>query len=199
MDGEPLGVILAGGPGKRLGGKKPWRMIGDKRLIDLALENISQVCRKVVVVAVDIGQFADLPCQLIADRWPGQGPLAALATAMLETEEDGFLVLPVDLPLVRVPLLELILSKRHGQRSVSVQGPGGKEPLLAYYSRECLPTALRMLEQGERRPTSLLNSIRPLMITREQVHEVDPDDLSFINVNFPEDLEKARRIMGGGK
>ena len=195
---EPLGVILAGGPGVRLGGKKPWRMIGDKRLIDLALENISRVCPKVAIVTVDVTQFAEFTCQLIADRWPGQGPLAALVTAMLETEDNGFLVLPVDLPLVRVPLLKLILAKSQGQRAVSVQGPGGKEPLLAYYSRDCLPAAMRLLKQGERRPTSLLNSIRPLMITREEVHQVDPEDMSFINVNFPEDLEKARTIMQGG-
>ena len=69
---------------------------------------------------------------------------------------------------------------------------------MAYYSRDCLPAAMRLLKQGELRPTSLLNSIRPLMITREEVHQVDPEDMSFINVNFPEDLEKARTIMQGG-
>lgn len=188
------GVVLAGGPGSRIGGDKPWRTVGGRRLIDLALEKASRICPQCLVVTGQVDQFLDLPYRVITDRWPGQGPLAAMATAFLDSQAESILLLPVDAPLLQLALLELVLKLRPGHKAVAAQGPGGIEPLLAWYSRDCLPTALRLMESGERRPRLLLDTIGARILTREEVAQADPEDLSFLNVNFPQDLEKAERI-----
>ncbi|MGD8563877.1 MAG: molybdenum cofactor guanylyltransferase [Desulfarculaceae bacterium] len=191
---SPLGVILAGGPGNRLGGDKPFRTVWGKRLIDLALETLSQVCSKQVVVTSQVGAMADLPCDIIADRWPGQGPLAALATAFLDMNCDSLLVIPVDTPLVSVDLLRLVAQPQEGDRAVALAGPRGLEPLLAWYHSSCLPPALRLIEANDRRPRKLLEVVKARIIPLDQVHAIDPEGLSFLNVNFPRDLERARKI-----
>lgn len=187
-------VVLAGGPGSRLGGGKPWRTLAGRRLVDLALERARELCPQVVVAAVDCADFADLTCPIVADRWPGQGPLASLATVLLDTPATSVLLLPVDAPLMRPALLRRILELSPGRQAVACQGPGGLEPLMAWYSRACLPEAQRMVQAGELRLRLLLRHVDAYILSREEVARLDPEDLSFINVNFPQDLERAERI-----
>ena len=191
MQAQLTGVVLAGGPGRRLGGGKPWRTLGGRRLVDIALARARQLCPQVVVLAADAADFADLDCRVIADRWPGQGPLAALATAFLDTPATSVLLLPVDAPLMRPALLKRVLELSPGQRAVAPRGPGGLEPLMAWYSRSCLKQALAMVETGEKRARLLLEAVGAYIMDRAEVAQVDPDDLSFINVNFPQDLDRA--------
>ena len=56
---------------------------------------------------------------------------------------------------------------------------------MSWYSRDCLEPARRMLGQGEKRLRFLLNRVGGRIMTREEVAQVDPEDLSFVNVNFP--------------
>ncbi|BEQ17055.1 molybdenum cofactor guanylyltransferase [Desulfoferula mesophila] len=194
MRPELTAVVLAGGPGTRMGGGKPWRTLAGRRLIDLALERAGELCPQVVVSAVDCADFADLSRPVVADRWPGQGPLAALVTAFLDTPATSILLLPVDAPLMRPALLRRILERRAGQKAVCCEGPGGLEPLMAWYDRGCLPLARKMLEEGEWRLRLLLKRSGALIIDRQETLSLDPDNLSFLNVNFPQDLELAERL-----
>lgn len=187
------GAVLAGGPGSRLGGGKPFREVAGRRLIDLALAALGRVCPRTMIVTNDVAAYADHPCLVLADRWPGRGPLAALATAFLDSPAEGLLLLAVDMPLVRPELLAA-LARAHGREKVLAPlGPRWPEPLLAYYGRDCLPAILRLLEQGEWRPRMLLKAVGATLMPREEVVRYDPEGLSFLNVNFPEDLAQAER------
>lgn len=188
------GAVLAGGPGRRIGGGKPWCTVGGRRFIDLALDQARRVCPQCMVVTGRVEDFLDLDCAVIADRWPGQGPLAALATAFLDSPAQEILLLPVDAPLLQPTLLELLLKLRPGHKAVAAQGPGGVEPLLAWYHRDCLPTIQRLAQAGEKRPRLLVEAVKARVLSRQEVAAVDPEDLSFLNVNFPEDLQKAEQI-----
>ncbi|MBI5523836.1 MAG: NTP transferase domain-containing protein [Desulfarculus sp.] len=200
-DPGPLrGVVLAGGPGSRLGGGKPWRTVAGRRLIDLAGTALERAGLPVLVVTVDVAACAGLPWEIIADRWPGQGPLAALVTAFLDSDAGGVVLLAVDLPLVR-PALLARLAAAHGLcQALAIQGPRGwPEPLLAYYSRGCLPAAQRLLDSGEGRPRMLLGAVRTSFLAPAEVARLDPEGLSFLNVNYPEDLERANQAaLAGG-
>lgn len=191
---SPWGLVLAGGPGRRMGGDKPLREIAGRRLIDRALDTLSQVCRRTLVVAVDVAALAWLPVPVIRDRWPGQGPLNAIATAFLDSEAPALMVMAVDLPLVDPKLLKLIVSGHKDDKARAPMGDKGPQPLLAYYHRKCLPAALRLLEEGERKTRLLLEAVGARYIPLEEVLKVDPEQLSFFNVNYPEDLEKARQL-----
>ncbi len=195
---HPWGVVLAGGPGSRMGGRKPFREIEGRRLIDMVLDSLGQVCSRLLVMTNDVAALADLPCAVLADRWPGQGPLAALATVFLDTDAPGIVLLAVDLPLAQPSLLQA-LAQAHGRhQALAPLGPRWPEPLLAYYSRDCLPAALRLLKQGDRRPRMLLPAVGASLLSREEVARLDPQDMSFFNVNYPQDLETAARLLREG-
>lgn len=188
------GVVLAGGPGSRMGGGKPLKEIAGRRLIDRALDTLGSVCPKTMVVAVDVAGLAGLQVPVIRDRWPGQGPLNAIATAFLDSEAESLMVMAVDLPLVDPKLLKLIITGPKEDKARAPMGEKGPQPLLAYYHRKCLPAAMRLLEEGELRTRMLLKAVGASYISREEVLKVDPDELSFLNVNYPEDLDKAYQL-----
>jgi molybdopterin-guanine dinucleotide biosynthesis protein A len=190
----PWGVVLAGGPGKRMGGDKPLKEIAGRRLIDRALDTLDKVCQQTMVVTVDIAGLADLQVPVIRDRWPGKGPLNAITTAFLDSEAESIVVMAVDLPLVEPKLLELVAFGPEDDKARAPMGLKGPQPLLAYYHRLCLPAAMRQLEKGELRIRFLLKAVGASYIPLEEVHKVDPEELSFLNVNYPEDLEKAYKI-----
>jgi molybdopterin-guanine dinucleotide biosynthesis protein A len=187
------GAVLAGGPGSRLGGGKPFKEIAGRRLIDLALKSLGRVCPQLMIVTNDVAAYAEHPCLVLADRWPGRGPLAALATAFLDSPAQGVLLMAVDMPLVRPELLAALALAHGREKALAPLGPRWPEPLLAYYSRDCLPAIMRLLEQGDRRPRMLLKAVGAELMPREEVLAHDPEGLSFMNVNFPEDLEQAER------
>jgi molybdopterin-guanine dinucleotide biosynthesis protein A len=156
---------------------------------------MAQVCPRQVVVTVDPAVLADAPCTIIRDRWPGQGPMAAFVTAFLDTGAQAILVMAVDLPLVRPKLLELLaFGGEPEDRARTPMGPGGPEPLLAYYHRRALPAAMRLLEKGDKRPRMLLKAVGARYFSPQETAQADPEGLSFFNVNYPEDLQKAHRL-----
>jgi molybdopterin-guanine dinucleotide biosynthesis protein A len=177
-----------------MGGDKPLKKIAGRRLIDRALDTVSLMCSKILVVTVDVAGLAGLQVPVLRDRWPGQGPLNAIATAFLDSQAESFMVLAVDLPLVEPKLLKLIVSGSKDHTALAPMGDKGPQPLLAYYHRKCLPAALRLLEKGELRTRMLLKAVGAGYIPREEVLKVDPDELSFLNVNYPEDLDEAYQL-----
>jgi molybdopterin-guanine dinucleotide biosynthesis protein A len=194
---QTVGLVLAGGEGRRLGGGKPFRLLAGKRLIDHALDALDQVCAKTTVITGQVADFADLDCEVIADRWPGEGPMAAVVSALLDTGAENLLVLAVDLPLVRPQLLRLLM-EQHGQaKAVAPLGPRGVEPLLALYSRACLPVGKRLLDKGERRTRRLLEGVRAKYLPEKMVRQVDPNGQSFLNINRPEDMAQAESLASG--
>ena len=192
---EPLGVLLAGGMGRRMGGNKPHRLLCGKRLIDRALEILGQVCPSYIVVTGDPADLPGLDCPVLGDIWPGLGPLGGLLTAFMKTNATWIQAFPVDAPLVNPELLRVLHRRAQGQSAVVIRAPKGLEPLLAVYSRQCLPEAQRFLEQGERRPWRLLEACGALEVAWQEVSHLDPEEHTFLNINRDEDLARAQEIL----
>jgi molybdopterin-guanine dinucleotide biosynthesis protein A len=65
---------------------------------------------------------------------------------------------------------------------------------LAYYHRDALPAARRLFQRGERRTRLLLEAVGARLLEPDQTARADPEGLSFLNVNYPEDLDRALRL-----
>lgn len=191
---EPLGVVLAGGSGRRMGGDKPFRLLAGRTLLERALDNLAPFCSRRMVVAGDLAPLVHLPCELLADRWPGQGPLAAILTVLLDSRAQSILVVAADLPLVQAKVLELLIRRSGDGWAVAAAGPRGPEPLLAVYDRRCLSAARRLVDSGERRARMLLEEVQARSLDPREMAEADPEGLSLLNINRPQDLERAEGL-----
>lgn len=92
------GYVLAGGQSSRMGQDKALLSLGGKPLVQHAVSKLRRVCREVAILSAR-PELADFG-RLVPDRHPGCGPLAGMEAALLETQCDWNLFLPVDVPFL---------------------------------------------------------------------------------------------------
>jgi molybdenum cofactor guanylyltransferase len=211
-------VILAGGNGRRLGAEKALLEFGNRPLICWTAEKLLLVADEVVVVARDeaharrlqeiISSFALAPGLRVIftwDRVAGFGPVAGLSAGMKKTHGDFAFATGCDLPFLNPQvierLFELVNEDEEGyDAAVPVQPNGFFEPLHCVYHREKMLSACeRAMQRAERRIHAPLQELCVRRILVDLLRPIDPDLLSFFNLNTREDLEKARMLWPDSK
>lgn len=191
-------VIQAGGRSERMGRDKARVLLAGRPLITHVLERVAHLGTEVLVTTNAPEDYAFLGVRLAGDEHPGAGALAGLRTALRAARHETVLVLACDLPFVCLPLLEHMLGLAPEADAVVPRWHGEFEPLHAVYRRTCLPAIERSLDEGRRRMISFLPAVRLTVVEDDQVAAYDPQGLTFFNVNTPDDLRAAERILAGG-
>jgi len=161
----------------------------------------SEVAGEVVVasrgaLAVDVARV--LPgLRVVRDRHRVRTPLVGLLAGAEALDCSYVAALPCDLPFVRPLLLERLFRAAEGRDAAIPRWPDGRiEPLVAVYRRDALVVAARASLAAEER--SLLAMIRRLDRARfvpiEALRSADAALVSFVNVNTPGELARARRL-----
>lgn len=149
-------------------------------------EFVARIVAEAAGTAVLIGdpaQYAAFPYPVVADRYPGEGPLGGILTALRHTSDDWNLVVACDMPGLSATFLTRILemAEQRGADALMPVGPSGRpEPLCAVYHRRALQPLEAEFQAGQRKVTAALAAIRT---ERLPVGEV----AMFHNVNTPED------------
>lgn len=208
-------VILAGGNSLRLGAEKSLLEFEGKSLICWTVEILSQATDEVIIVARDrrhaerlertiFESNADAGSELSKafftwDSIPGFGPVAGLEAGMRRARGRLAFATGCDLPFLKLEvidrLFELADVMEGYEAAVPVQPNGFFEPLHSVYDREKMQSAcIRALENGERRIHVPLQELCVNHISIDQLRPLDPDLLSFFNLNTRADLETARAL-----
>ncbi|MDP4003405.1 molybdenum cofactor guanylyltransferase MobA [Methylobacterium sp. NEAU K] len=191
-----LGLILAGGLARRMGGgDKPLLRLGGRTLLDRIAERLAPQCGAGLVLSAngDPARFADFPGPVLPDPVPGlPGPLAGILAGLdfaAGHRPDVTHVLSVsgDAPFLPGDLAVRLVRTLDGA-TVAVAASGGRE----HYTVALWPVVLRtdlrstLVERGERR----VGAFMARHGTRAVAWPTDPID-PFLNVNTPEDLAVA--------
>ncbi len=182
--------VLAGGRSLRMGLDKA-RAKSDGRAMALRVaDEAAAVCGTVSLVG-DPLLYAELGLPVIADRFPGQGPLAGMEAALAATKCGANLIVACDMPAVRPGLLEeLFEAAEDGSAdcAVPMHGDGRLEPLCAVYQRRCHPAILSALEAGVRKVTDALRLFAQHSLAIRYLRVSDP--AAFANLNTPDDWHR---------
>lgn len=196
---DPIGVVLAGGAGRRIGGDKAAVALHGRPLVAYPLRAMQAVLAEVVVVAKADSELPPLPgvpvwTEPAEPRHPLVGIVHALERATpppgLGEPARAVLVCAGDLPFADPEVLELVAhADARGAPAVVPRAGGRVQPLLARYE----PAALAPLAAAlARRPVPSLTAAVDALGPR--VLDVD-DERSFFNVNAPEDLLTATALL----
>ena len=99
------------------------------------------------------------------------------------------------MPFLDLKLLRYMILLSPGQDVVIPRVGGLTEPLHAIYSKRCLQPIERVLAGDGRRIIGFFSEVRVRYIEEQEVKLFDPQYLSFLNINTPADLEKARSLV----
>ena len=202
---DTLGLILAGGAGRRVGGAdKGLLPLCGRPLVEHVLERLRHQCARVLIVANrNIDEYARL-APVVRDEVSGHaGPLAGLAAAFgfLQANRhalpDWLLTAPADCPDPPRDLATRLRATLRADDDVAcalATVAGKREPLFAMYRVGLAPDAWRASAQDALRehgsPTRWLAARGAL-----PVDFGDPGDV-FHNLNTPEDFHEYERTHG---
>jgi molybdenum cofactor guanylyltransferase len=187
---RPIGAILAGGAGLRIGGDKATVELQGKPLICYPLEALDQVVKKVAILAKSSTKLPPLSgvAVWIEPERP-RHPLVGITQALALAGGRPVLVCAADLPFVTPELIRRLARADPGRAPAVVACAGGTmNPLLGCYQ----PKALELLA-GPARAASA-----PLLETVATIDPVlidagDPDEL--FDVDTPDDLLLAAAML----
>ena len=181
-------VILAGGKGRRMGGKdKGLLNFKDSALIRHVIEAVSRQSRQIMINANrNLDQYAALGYPVIQDQSQDfQGPLAGFYSAMLAATTDYILTLPCDGPIIVDDYLEKMRQALNDSGADIIVASDGErmQPVYALIPVRLKSSLQRFLDAGERK----------IVIWYKQ-HQTATADFSrdrvlFTNFNTLEDID----------
>lgn len=195
-----LGVLLAGGLARRMGGgDKPMKTVGGRTILTRIVARLAPQCDGLIVNANgDLARFGFLGLPVVADDVPGfAGPLAGILAALdwaAEHRPDIAWVLSAatDTPFLPADLVPRLHAARvAADRPLAVARSGERtHPVIGLW-----PVGLR----ADLRHALVVEDVRRVdrwtarHSVAEAVWPADPYD-PFFNANAPEDLAAAEAI-----
>ncbi len=202
MSAEIPGVILAGGAARRMGGiDKTGLDLGGRTMLEHVHERLRKQVSSIIINSNEAGNDHLKGFTVKADTVPGRaGPLAGVLTGLEWAADHGYdqiVTVAGDTPFFPENLVD---------RFVAATGAGGECIALAATRDESIlrrhavfglwPVALRhdlqhAIKTGTRKVVAWADR-HPVTNVEFIVTDIDP----FFNVNSPEDLDSARRLLG---
>ena len=198
-------AILSGGASSRMGQDKALlKLEGDARpLLARVIERVAPLVDEIFIVSPDREEYRQFGVPIVADRFPGEGPLGGIATALEATTCDRCLIVACDMPFLNPALLRWMLERRDRAEVAVPVTPGesrqGRSDVAhvahALYDVSALPAIERAIARGERQAARLLAAVRATPIEVEESSRFDPGLRSLFSVNTPADLAQASRWL----
>ncbi len=191
------GVILTGGESRRMGRDKLTLQVGDQTILARARETVATVCGETILVGGSEGGSGN-GARRVPDRRPEiAGPLAGIEAGLATARYPLVFVAAGDMPFLSVALIEHLLVRLKPPTLAAVPFHGGRpHPLCAAYHRDLLPEVSAALDHRVRAVREFLAGLESVEYVEELGGFGDPD-LMLMNVNAPEDLERARALVAG--
>ncbi|PTM39114.1 molybdenum cofactor guanylyltransferase MobA [Bosea sp. 124] len=200
-DVRTLGLLLAGGLARRMGGgDKPLRLIAGRSILAHVIERLGPQSDGLLVNANgDPGRFADYGLPVVADDVPDfAGPLAGILAgldwmAARRPELEWLVSVAADTPFIPHDLVARLHAAReaHGQPLACAASGGWTHPVIGLWPvslREDLRHALTIEDE---RKIDRWTARHGCASAEWPVAPVDP----FFNANRPDDLAEAERLF----
>lgn len=187
---RPVGAILAGGEGVRIGGEKATVELHGQPLICYPLEAVRQVVKRMAILAKSDTKLPPLSGVAVwIEPEKPRHPLVGITQALALAGGRPVLVCAADLPFVTPELVRRLVRADPGRApAVVASARGTMQPLLGCYQ----PRALDLLSREARAPSGavreIIAAIDPLPVEAD-----DPDEL--FDVDTPDALLQAAAML----
>ena len=166
--------------------------VGGQPIVDRVHTALAARCREVLLVGD--GRTSSGARRISTERPGRQGPLAGIEAGLAAARYPLVFVAAGDVPFLPASLVGQLLERlARGRADAVVPRYGGMEhPLCAAYGRWLLPRIGAALDGGVRSVRDLLAALAAVEYVEEELARLGDPDLFLMNVNTPEDLERAR-------
>jgi molybdenum cofactor guanylyltransferase len=199
---EVLAYVLAGGGSRRFGRDKALVQFGTSPLLVGIVEVAQASCAGVMVVAnQEKYKNIEAGLKIVEDRWPGEGPLGGIITALHRTAATApncqwNLILSCDMPFLTGDWLRFLVARAQNSAAEVVlpHSTHGPEPLCACYRTDAVVALQTVFDGGVRKVTEALKHVRTEVLDEPVWKRFDSAERLFWNMNTPADFDEARRL-----
>jgi molybdenum cofactor guanylyltransferase len=198
-----LGLVLAGGLARRMGGGDKARIeIAGVSILDRVLATLSAQCPRMIINANgDPARFEDTGLPVVPDNVSGHpGPLAGVLAgldwmAAQNTGLEWMVSVPGDCPFLPDDLVERLHAARReaGVPLACARSGEWRHPVVALWPVALREDLRKALVEEDMRKIEVWTARHGVAIADWPAEPVDP----FLNVNTPEDVARAERIAAG--
>ncbi len=213
--GLKTGYVLAGGGSTRFGQDKALVEIGGRPMLDRMIDLMRRVTPKLKIVAPR-EKYAEFGVETVADRWPGEGPLGGIITALLDAAADSpqttpnqrsqvtnqeagawCLIVSCDMPFLTEDWLKFLIQRAESSAAEVVlpRSASGFEPLCACWRLRAAEALRQAFERGVRKMMDGVREVKAEVLDEKDWKRFDSAGRLFLNMNTPADYEEARRIL----
>jgi molybdopterin-guanine dinucleotide biosynthesis protein A len=181
-----------------MGRDKRLLRVGEQALLHRGLSVLQRLFAEVLVVLAE--PFPELTGQgfrVVTDLIPNCAALGGLYTGLSAASHPRIFVAGCDMPFLNPEAIRR-LAELAGQADVVMpELVTGLEPLHAVYSKACLSHLERMAKTHRLRVQDLVEvpGLTVRLVPEKDFLDIDPQLLSFFNINTPADLEFARKLL----
>jgi molybdenum cofactor guanylyltransferase len=196
---DVVGVLLAGGLARRMGGgDKSLRQLGDRTILEHVIERTRpQVAAMVLNANGDPTRFARFGLPVAADVVEGfAGPLAGVLTGMewARTKRPGgawIATIATDTPFFPKDLVARMRQAVEGAELACASSNGRANPVFGLWPVRLADDLRRAMVEEEIRKVDVWTARYRLVEVDFPAEPFDP----FFNANRPEDLAEAERLL----
>lgn len=199
---QTAAIILCGGKSSRMGRDKATLPFGPELMLQRVIRLLSEVVdsSRMVIVTAQSQKLPTLPQDVTVtqDQREGRGPLEGLSAGLsaLPSDIDAAYVTSCDVPLL-VPAFVSRMFELLGHHEIAVPCEAGQyHPLAAVYRPSVLERIQQLLSANQLRASFLFDDTDTRSVSMDELRVVDPDLLTLVNLNQPEDYQAALKIAG---
>jgi molybdopterin-guanine dinucleotide biosynthesis protein A len=191
------GIILSGGQNARMGGRnKAFLRLGGLYFLDWIINTLSNACCELLLATREPALYSEWELKIVEDILQVRSPLTGLHAGLANIQADYAFCTSCDTPLLKSEIVQLLIDSIEPGYDVIVPASGTYyQPTCAVYSRRCIPFIEKQLNLGDLKTDHLYAKIKLKEIPYERFEAIDPNLKSFFNVNTPEDIRSAARLL----
>ncbi len=191
-------AILAGGKSRRFGKNKLLLEYKGKSFLQLTIDKLSEISKEIIIAGRNFEeiQACTYKYKCFKDDYILKASIVGIHTALKYSNNDMVLVVAGDLPLLKSEVLKLLVSKYISCNCEAVIPVvrGFIEPLVALYSRKTLDIIEENIENNKLKIADFIKKIDIYKLSEKEIKVVDPELVSFFNINTKEDYSKLLKM-----
>lgn len=190
-------AIIAGGQSRRMGRDKAFVELGGKALIERVIARSANLGQsETILITNKPAQYAHLGLRMFGDILRDKGSLGGIYTALTRAKSPDVLVLACDMPFVNTDLLQYMVEQCRDEFDIVVPTVDGyPQGLHAIYKKTCIAPIAAQLAANRLKIIRFYDQMRVRYLDEADCAPFDPQGRSFANLNTPEELAEAERLL----
>lgn len=171
-------------------------------MLELMIALLLKVTEDVVIVGPSKRRYEEFGMEIVADLWPGEGPLGGIITALEVTAKCPAkcrwnLIVSCDMPFLTEEWLMFLVQRAELSAAdvILARSTSGPEPLCAVWRTAALSKLRPAFERGARKVMDGVRHLRAEVLDEEDWKRFDKAGRLFWNMNTRADYVEARRIV----